>query len=155
MKINKWILGLAAITALALALPASAQVTTKTVGTFSGGTNIVAATTTNTYAASISTAGVNIDKGSIVSFSTQFKCMAANSGVLNLVIVPTDSSTNGSTIASEAIAFSVACNGTTQVNSVTNLNIGAHPTFLIKSAGNTGASAITNLQFRVSYKTGI
>ena len=151
----KKLFALLIVAASLAAFTASAQVTTKSVGTFTGGTNAIAATTTNTYAASIATAGVTVDKAGYISIGTQFKAMAANSGNVVLTFVPTDSSTNGSTIASEAITVTIAANGTTQVNSVTNVFIGGTPTLLLKSAGNTGASAITNLLIRVNYKTGI
>ena len=137
------------------ALTATAQTATKYVGTFTGGTNIVAATTTNTYAANLTTAGITVDKGGYLSIGTQFTCMAANAGNLVLTFVPTDSSTNGSTIAGEAITLTIPCNGTTQVNSVTNIFIGGTPSLLLKTAGNTGAGTVTNLLIRANYKTGI
>lgn len=153
MKI-KSILTIVALLGL-IATAANAQVSTKYVGTITGGTNNIAATTTNTYDASISAAGFTVDKAGYISIGTQFKATGANSGNLMLTFVPTDSSTNGSTIAAEAITITIPANGTTQVNSVTNVFIGATPTVLLKTAGNTGASAITNLLIRVNYKTGI
>ena len=137
------------------AFTASAQVATKYVGTLTGDTNNIAATATNTYAASVATAGFTVDKAGYISIGTQFKATGANSGNVILTFVPTDSSTNGSTIAAEAITLTIPANGTTQVNSVTNVFIGGTPTLLLKTAGNTGASAITNLLIRVNYKTGI
>lgn len=137
------------------AFTASAQVQTKYVGTFTGGTNNIAATATNTYAASVASAGVVVDNAGYISIGTQFIASGANSGNVVLTFVPTDSSTNGSTIAGEAITLTIPANGTSQVNSVTNLFIGGTPTLLLKSAGNTGASAITNLLIRVNYKRNI
>jgi hypothetical protein len=153
MKKHKFFLVLTC--AFALALTASAQVTTRTVGTFTGGTNNVAATTTNTLPAVIANAGVVIDNGAYISISTQFACTAANSGNAVFTYQPTDSSTNGSTLTGEKIVITIPCNGTTQVNSVTNVFIGGTPTLLLQSVGNTGASAITNLQLRVNYKRNI
>lgn len=153
-KFSKILLTALAVVTLGC-LTASAQTTTRTIGTFTGGTNFVAATTTNTLAASINTAGVNVESGGYVSISTQFVCTGANSGNAVFTYIPTDSSTNGSTVAAEAITITVACNGTTQVNSVTNVFVGGTPTLLLKSVGNTGASAITNLQLRANFKRNI
>jgi len=140
---------------IALATLASAQeIVWKGATTLlSGGTNNVAATTTNTYTSLI----IDCSRASEFALYVSAKPRGSLSNIvtLNLTLYP---SLDGSTIANAAPAQTYTLTGTTNssgvVIGITNVTVGSIPQYAITAIGNSEGLAVTNLTVAWGPKVG-
>jgi len=141
------ILAIAAL-AFAFAPTASAQYTRQAVitTTLNGGTNVVAAATTNSP-----NLVLQVPDSEYIGLHFGFASDATNDTTIRIVL---KESLDGTTYATgESHTLSVAANGTTAVNVVTNINVGAIRYLKLTSIENAnGASALTNVVFSYGFK---
>lgn len=141
------VLIVSAIATLGLVAESKAQYTTL----ISGGTNNIAATLSTTPNADVVTL-----KGSSMSLLLSFKLTGAGTDVVTFTFKPTDAAGNVSTVAAQALTFPVTANGTTTVNYLTNVTVGAMAGYRLTLVTNAAAAvAVTNLTAKAIVKPGI
>ncbi len=140
---------LSTITALALltlGVNAGQQPTT-----LNGGTNNVAAASTNTYGGSgVAFATAN---SSVLSLQATFSCNGTNAQAVTLVL---DSSNDNANWQTSTLRWPITANGTNTVTAVTNLSVGGQQVTRAHLVENPNATvAVTNLTLTGWTKSGI
>lgn len=119
--------------------------TVYTIGPFNGGTNVVAALSTNTTGYTIACS--EYDK---VGVQYSLKCTAASAGSAQVRVYRSTDGSNYETTPSSTI--NLTCNGTTTVNVVTDLTLAGCATLKFVGPENTNATAIfTNVSLKVRF----
>lgn len=144
MKILSRILALGA-TLFALNASALDYITT----TLNGGTNNVAASTTNSYTThAVFTAAYSSD----IALQPIFKLTGSGTSAVVFVF---DISLDGSNWYSSAFTISVTAAGTSTVTKTASQSLGSQPYVRLSSIQNPNASAITNLSLVATMKRGL
>ncbi len=143
---KKLIFGIAGLAMLAVS--AFAQLSIETVPTLTGGTNFVAATSTNTgYAIPIT-----VTRAGNVSIQPILKLQGAGTSV---VVMRVDRSVDGNTWEAAAHSLSVTMAGTAVATSVTQIACNGTAFYRISSIENPNATALTNILVKYSFKPGL
>lgn len=129
---------------LLVAVNASAQLSCVTC--LDGGTNNIAATTTNSYSFSYHV------RGSQISVQPVFKLTGAGTTALVFVL---DTSLDNSNWKTSAHRIGLAAAGTTSVTTISNITVGAIGYVRLASVENDNANAVTNLTVIFSSKDGL
>jgi hypothetical protein len=133
----------------ALAIDEEYTVATIHATQLAGGTNNVLAATTNTYSAVIA----NCTQYDQVGLQISMKGSNTFSGNVTFEFAKGGDSSTFATVAPGAFTLTVAGNGSTQVNYVTNVTMGALGYLKLTSVGNPSASAyLTNVTVSVIKK---
>jgi hypothetical protein len=112
-----------------------------------GGTNNVAATATNTYGNQFR---IDVPKAEYVDLYLSMALSGAGtSGVRFSLAQGADESTFET---NNTYQFILLGNGTTPVNLVTNINVGAIPYLKLMNVGNSNAVAVTNITVSYGFK---
>lgn len=146
---KRTVFSLIAVAAVFMALPAMAGLQPD--GTLNGGTNNVAANTTNTYAGTV----FDCSKTTDPNFEISFACTGSSTATYTVAF---DASMNQDRWVTNALLIYKAGNGTATVTAITNLSAGARfPFYRVGQIWNTNASspALTNAAVRVHTKTGL
>jgi len=140
-------LGLAA----ALLIGANAQAQTTDIqpaAGLTGGTNNIAAETTNTTA----TAAFAVTRSTVAGLTLSLKLTGSGT---TPVVVMLDSSLDGSNWKDNTHAVTVTPAGTAVVSNYTNFTVGAVAFFRVGERQNANATAVTNLTLTVTSKPGL
>ena len=112
-------------------------------GGLNGGTNIIAAATTNTYNAKL-----GLTKYDEVALELSFAYTGAGTGVQTFNLVPSNDGVAKATTG-QVYSFAVAGNGTNTVDLLTNLYVGAPGYLILTTGANTNATLVaTNVLAR-------
>jgi hypothetical protein len=125
---------------------AQAQYTRNGVVTLlAGGTNNIAATSTNTY-----TEAIDVGRNPGICLLTSFAGRDAGELVVTLVL---KRSLNGSTLEdAQTYRVAVTASGTATVRAMTNLTVGFEQFLVLTAVENLNTNAITNLVVQYGYK---
>lgn len=113
-----------------------------------GGTNVVAASSTNSPSGVTFTAAYSSD----IALQPSFKLTGAGSSAVVFVF---DTSLDGTTWYPAAFNISITANGTTPVSKVATQALGSTPYIKLSSIQNPNASIITNLALVATMKRGL
>lgn len=102
-----------------------------------GGTNTIAANSTNTY-----NSKVGLTKYDEVSLEISYAYTGAGTGIQTFNFASSNDGTNRAT-AGQTYSFTLAGNGTTPVTLVTNIYVGASGYLFLTTGANTNATLIT------------
>ena len=116
--------------------------------TLNGGTNNVAASTTNSVTAPV----LAFTRSTYGVVQTTFKLTGAGSST---VVLTFDESVDNSNWDLATRTLSVTANGTTAVTGLSNYTLGGAGYLRLSSVENPNAAAITNLVVKYSYKPGL
>lgn len=112
-------------------------------------TNNVAATATNTYANQFR---IDVPKAEYVELYISAAFSASGPAPQNLRFSIAQGADETTFETNNTYAFNLTGNGTTPVNLITNITVGAVPYLKIQSAGNTNAAYATNIVFSYGFK---
>lgn len=138
---------IAIIAGLAICAAAHAQYSLQTT-TLNGGTNNVAASTTNSVTAPV----IAATRASDVALQATFKLTGSGTSAVVFVF---DESIDNSNWESASRTLSVTAAGTSTVSNVGNYTLGGAGYLRLSSVQNPNAAAITNLVLKYSLKPGI
>lgn len=132
-----------------VAVGLSTHAQTYNAGRATGGTNIIAATVTNTTTAV--TSAIPATRGSTLTIQPTLYLSGAGT---TAVVISLDTSVDGSEWQSGAYRVSITPAGATKVGTITNLSLGSVGFVRVGSIENPNANSITNLIVRYSQKVG-
>lgn len=116
-------------------------------GSGAGGTNNIAANTTNATAVRL-----DFPRTENAVLAVSFKLVGAGTSPVEFTLVPgweTGYGTNNLTVQHK---WNVTANGTTGVAAFTNINLLGYPYLWAVTNGHNNANAVTNLRFQVGFK---
>lgn len=113
---------------------------------WTGGTNNIAANTTNVVAVRL-----DCPQSENIVLWTNFKLVGAGTSSLEFILARgTEDSYETNSLAIHK--WNVAANGTTPVTGITNIQVLGIPHLWLVSRGHNNANAVTNLDFRYGFK---